>query len=383
MRACTVSDGPLGSRPMGSMRAAVLEADGKLAVGQVDIEDPRPGEVLVRVTDCGVCHSDLSSLDGSFPAATPTVLGHEAAGIVEAVGPGVTRLRAGDKAVLTPLPPCGRCYFCTRGQPTLCAEYSSALFTSTRPDGTSPLSRGGEFVYRGLGMGGWAEYVVLPQDGVVKVDDDVDLAEACVIGCAVQTGVGAVLQTARVEEGATVLVLGAGGIGIAVVQGARLAGASVIVAVDPVAQRREAALRFGATHAIDPTDTDVTAFCMDLTGIGMDYCFEAAGQAALLEQGIASSRAGGTTVGVGAAPIDQGISIPMVAGFTATEKRLIGCLLGSVHAHRDIPRLLALAKAGRLDLAGMITDRYPLDDVTAAVDNLQQRRGIRTALTIG
>ena len=368
---------------MGSMRAAVLEADGKLAVGQVDIEDPRPGEVLVRVTDCGVCHSDLSSLDGSFPAATPTVLGHEAAGIVEAVGPGVTRLRAGDKAVLTPLPPCGRCYFCTRGQPTLCAEYSSALFTSTRPDGTSPLSRGGELVYRGLGMGGWAEYVVLPQDGVIKVDDDVDLAEACVIGCAVQTGVGAVLQTAHVEEGATVLVLGAGGIGIAVVQGARLAGASVIVAVDPVAQRREAALRFGATHTIDPTDTDVTAFCMDLTGIGMDYCFEAAGQAALLEQAIASSRAGGTTVGVGAAPIDQGISIPMVAGFTATEKRLIGCLLGSVHAHRDIPRLLALAKAGRLDLAGMITDRYPLDDVTAAVDNLQQRRGIRTALTIG
>jgi Zn-dependent alcohol dehydrogenase len=368
---------------MGSMRAAVLEADGKLAVGDVDIEDPRPGEVLVRVTDCGVCHSDLSSLDGSFPAATPTVLGHEAAGIVEAVGPGVTRLRAGDKAVLTPLPPCGRCYFCTRGQPTLCAEYSSALFTSTRPDGTSPLSRGGELVYRGLGMGGWAEYVVLPQDGVVKVDDDVDLAEACVIGCAVQTGVGAVLQTAHVEEGATVLVLGAGGIGIAVIQGARLAGASVVVAVDPVAERREAALRFGATHAIDPTDTDVTAFCMDLTGIGMDYCFEAAGQAALLEQGIASSRAGGTTVGVGAAPIDQGISIPMVAGFTATEKRLIGCLLGSVHAHRDIPRLLALAKAGRLDLAGMITDRYPLDDVTAAVDNLQQRRGIRTALTIG
>ena len=368
---------------MGSMRAAVLEADGKLAVGRVDIEDPRPGEVLVRVTDCGVCHSDLSSLDGSFPAATPTVLGHEAAGIVEAVGPGVTRLRAGDKAVLTPLPPCGRCYFCTRGQPTLCAEYSSALFTSTRPDGTSPLSRGGELVYRGLGMGGWAEYVVLPQDGVIKVDDDVDLAEACVIGCAVQTGVGAVLQTAHVEEGATVLVLGAGGIGIAVVQGARLAGASVIVAVDPVAQRREAALRFGATHTIDPTDTDVTAFCMDLTGIGMDYCFEAAGQAALIEQGIASSRAGGTTVGVGAAPIDQGISIPMVAGFTATEKRLIGCLLGSVHAHRDIPRLLALAKAGRLDLAGMITDRYPLDDVTAAVDNLQQRRGIRTALTIG
>ena len=169
---------------------------------------------------------------------------------------------------------------------------------------------------------------------------------------------------------------------MAVIQGARLAGASVIVAVDPVAERREAALRFGATHVVDPAETDVTSFCMDLTGVGMDYCFEAAGQAALIEQGIATSRPGGTTVGVGAAPIDQGISIPMVAGFTATEKRLIGCLLGTMHAHRDIPRLLALGKAGRLDLDAMITDRYPLDDVADAVDNLQQRRGIRTALTI-
>jgi Zn-dependent alcohol dehydrogenase len=368
---------------MTSMRAAVLETGMKLGVGEIDIEDPRAGEVLVKITDCGLCHSDLSYLDGSFPAPTPVVLGHEAAGVVEAVGAGVGRLRPGDKVVLSPLPSCGHCYFCTRGNPTLCAEYSSALFMATRPDGTSPLSRGDETVFRGLGMGGWAEYAVLPHEGAVKVDDDTDLAVACVIGCAVLTGVGAVLNTAAVEEGATVLVLGAGGIGIAVVQGARLAGASRIVAADPVAGRREAALRLGATHVIDPATDDVTAFCMDLTGVGMDYCFEAAGQAALLEQGIASSRAGGTTVGVGAAPIDQGISIPMVAGFTATEKRLIGCLLGSVHAHRDIPRLLALAKAGRLDLAGMITDRYPLDDVTAAVDNLQQRRGIRTALTIG
>ena len=364
------------------MRAAVLESGGKLGVGVLEIEDPRPGEVLVRVTDCGVCHSDLSCLDGSFPAVTPSVLGHEAAGVVEAVGPGVTRLRAGDKAVLTPLPSCGRCYFCTRGQPTLCAEFSSALFTATRPDGTSPLSRGEEVVYRGLGMGGWAEYVVLPEEGVVKVDDDTDLAEACVIGCAVQTGVGAVLNTARVEEGATVLVLGAGGIGIAVTQGARLAAASVIVVADPVAERREAALRFGATHVVDPAATDVTTFCHDLTGVGMDYCFEAAGQAALIEQGFAASRPGGTTVGVGAPPIDQGISIPMVVGFTATEKRFVGCLLGTVNGQRDIPRLLALAKAGRLDLGAMITDRYPLDEIEGAVDNLRQCRGIRTALQV-
>jgi Zn-dependent alcohol dehydrogenase len=364
------------------MRAAVLEAGGKLEVGEIEIEDPRPGEVLVRVSDCGVCHSDLSIVEGSVPGPTPTVLGHEAAGTVEAVGPGVTQVRPGDKAVLTPLPACGRCYYCTRSQPTLCAEYSAALFLNARPDGTSPLSRDGQQVFRGVGMGGWAEYVVLPEAGVVKVDEDTDLAEACVIGCAVQTGVGAVLNTARVEEGATVAVLGAGGIGIAVIQGARLAGASVIVAVDPVAERREAALRFGATHAIDPGETEVTAFCYDLTKVGMDYVFEAAGQAALIEQGIVTARLGGTVVCVGAPPVAQGISIPMVVGFTITEKRLVGCLLGSVHAQRDIPRFLALAKAGRLDLGAMITDRYPLDRVADAVDNLAQRRGIRTALSI-
>ena len=368
---------------MGSVRAVVLEGEGKLEVVPLEIEDPRPGEVLVKVTDCGVCHSDLSIVDGAIPAPLPVVLGNEAAGVIEAVGAGVTRLSVGDKVVVTPLPSCGRCYFCTRGNPTLCAEYSSALFTSTRPDGTSPLSRDGSVVYRGLGVGGWAEQVVLPQEGAVKVDDDVDLAEACVIGCAVQTGVGAVLETAHVEEGATVLVLGAGGIGIAVVQGARLAGASVIVVADPVEARREAALRFGATHVVDPGEVDVTAFCMDLTGVGMDYCFEAAGQAALLTQGINASRPGGTTVGVGAPPIDQNLTIPMVTAFTATEKRLIGCLLGSVNAHRDIPRLLALAKAGRLDLGAMITDRYPLDEVVDAVDNLRQRRGLRTSLRVG
>jgi S-(hydroxymethyl)glutathione dehydrogenase / alcohol dehydrogenase len=368
---------------MGSMRAAVLEGEGKLEVGSVDIEEPRPGEVLVKVTDCGVCHSDLSIVDGAIPSSLPVVLGHEAAGLVEAVGPGVTRLTVGDKVVLTPLPSCGRCYFCTRGNPTLCAEYSAALFMSSRPDGSTPLSRGGDPVYRGLGLGGWADYVVLPQEGAVKVAEDVDLAEACVIGCAVQTGVGAVLETARVEEGATVLVLGAGGIGVAVTQGARLAGASAIVVADPVEARRDAALRFGATHVVDPTDVDVTTFCMDLTGVGMDYAFEAAGQAALIEQGITAIRPGGTVVGVGAPPIDQGISIPMVTAFTATEKRLIGCLLGSVNAHRDIPRFLALAKAGRLDLGAMITDRYPLAEVVDAVDNLRQRRGIRTSLHVG
>src|SRR5690606_9145593 len=166
---------------MSAIRAAVLEAVGDLGVGEVDLEEPRAGEVLVRVTDCGVCHSDLSVVDGALPAPVPVVLGHEAAGVVEATGPGVERLQAGDRAVLPPLVSCGHLSFCTLCNATLCADYASALFTSTRPGGTTPLSRGGAPVHRGRGIGGWAERVVVPQVGAVKVDDDVYLAEACVI----------------------------------------------------------------------------------------------------------------------------------------------------------------------------------------------------------
>ena len=366
------------------MRAAVLEQPNTpVAVGEIDIRPPKAGEVLVRVAACGVCHSDLSVIDGSFPAPLPVVLGHEAAGVVEEVGAGVTSVAPGDQVVLTPLPACGTCYFCTRGQPTLCSVYSMSLFSNLMPDGTSPLSRNGEVVYRGLATAAWAERAIMPEAGVVKVGADVPLDVACVIGCAVQTGVGAVLNTAKVEEGATVLVLGAGGIGIAVTQGARLAAASRIIVVDPVAERRDAALRFGATDVIDPTSDDVFAQAFALTnGIGVDYAFEAAGQAALIEQGIQATRPGGTTVCVGAPPLDQGISIPAVVAFGASEKRLIGCLLGSVHAQRDIPKLLALWQAGRLDLEGMITHRMPLERTEDALDLMRNREGLRTVLSV-
>jgi S-(hydroxymethyl)glutathione dehydrogenase / alcohol dehydrogenase len=364
-------------------RGAILEQVGKLTVDELAVEEPRSGEVLVRVTDCGVCHSDLSFVDGAMPGAFPVVLGHEAGGFVEAVGDGVTNLAVGDKVVLCPLPNCGRCYFCVRNQPTLCATYSGSLVTATRSDGTSPFSRDGSLVYRGVGLGGWAGLTVVPQEAAIKVPEDVDLAEACVVGCAVQTGVGAVLNTANVEAGATVLVMGAGGIGIAATQGARIAGAKTIVVADPVASRREAALGFGATHVVDPTATNLQGFCFELTGgIGMDYAFEAAGIAVLIEQGLSCIRPGGTTVCIGAPGIDQGISIPMVAGFVITEKKLIGCALGSVNAQRDIPRFLDLARTGQLDLANMVTDRYGLDDVDDAVQNLRDRKGLRTALKI-
>ena len=288
------------------MRAAVLEQVGQPLVvhDDVQVEAPHAGEVAVRVSHCGVCHSDLSLINGDLPAMTPTVLGHEAAGVVEAVGAGVTTLQVGDHVVLTPCPPCGHCYFCVRGEWSICTN-SLALMTSSHPDGGTRLSRGGEVVYRGVGVAAFAETVIMQESGAVKIPDDVPLEIACVLGCAVQTGVGAVLNTAKVEEGATVLVLGAGGIGIAVAQGARLAGAAMIVVSDPSEERREAAKGFGATHVLDPAAGDVAAACFELTaGIGMDYAFESAGLASLIETGIQATRPGGTTVGVGAPPID-------------------------------------------------------------------------------
>lgn len=368
-----------------TMRAALLETPGTVVVvDDVEINDPRAGEVLVRVRYCGLCHSDLSVVDASFPGGLPVVLGHEAAGVVEAVGPGVTCVAVGDPVVLTPLPNCGRCYFCVRNEPTLCKEYSISLFTGLLPDGTTPLSRGGQPVFRGLATAAFGELALMPEAGVVKIDPDVPLEVACVLGCAVQTGVGAVLNTAKVEVGATVLVLGAGGIGIAVTQGARIVGATTIVVSDPSEERREAAKRFGATHVVDPTATDVAAACHELTdGIGVDYAFEAAGHASLLETGIAATRPGGTTVGVGAPPIDQSVTLHGVVGFTAMEKKLIGCLLGSCDAHRDVPRMLELWKAGLLDLEGMITSRRPLAEVGEAIEDMKARRGIRTVLQVG
>ncbi len=284
------------------MRAALLRAAGQPfeLVDDVEIDDPKTGEVRVRVSHCGVCHSDLSIADGSFPAPTPIVLGHEAAGVVDAVGPGVTGLAPGDPVVLTPCPPCGRCYGCVRGEPGICVNVMG-MMTNALPDGRTGLSRKGGIVHRGVNLAAFAEYVVLSATGAVKVAADAPLEILCVIGCAVQTGVGAVLNTARVEAGATVLVLGLGGIGLSIVQGARIAGAARILASDPVEPRRSAARAFGATDLLDPASDDVVQAAHDLTGgIGVDYAFESAGRAALVQTGLGAIRNGGTVVCVGA-----------------------------------------------------------------------------------
>jgi S-(hydroxymethyl)glutathione dehydrogenase / alcohol dehydrogenase len=366
------------------VRAALLEAGGRplQVVDDVDVAAPGPGQVRVRVAHCGLCHSDLTFIDDAGTAMVPSILGHEAAGIVEDVGVGVRSLAPGDAVMLAPLAACGHCYWCVRGEVSICQEAMASL-GGTFPDGSTPITRGGSVVLRGLGVGGFGEIAMTTEAGAVRIDPDIPLEVAAVVGCAVQTGVGAVLNTARVEEGATVLVMGLGGIGISVVQGARLAGASRIVVSDPVEGRRTAAVHFGATDVLDPTTDDVVAACQELTrGIGVDYAFDAAGSAALLDTGLRATRRGGTTVGVGAPPANQALTIAPAVGHVVQEKKLLGCIFGSSNPHREVPRLLGLWQRGALDLDAMISFRRPLDEINAGFDDMRAGRGIRTMLTM-
>ncbi len=366
------------------MKAAVMQEVGKPIeiLDDVDIIEPRAGEVKVRVHFCSVCHSDLHVLDGELPTYGPTVLGHEAAGVVESVGPGVTRLAPGDHVVLTPVPPCGSCYFCLRNQGQLCAN-NTVIGTYALADGNTSLARNGAPIYKGLGVGAFAEHVVSPENGAVKISDDIPLDLACLMGCALQTGTGAVINTAEVETGATVIIMGLGGVGVAAVQGARLAGASVILASDPLAERRELAKLFGATHVIDPLNENVLERCQQLThGIGMDYAFETAGIARLTEEAINLIRPGGATVCVGAPPLDQGIEINPFVMFSSFEKKLLGCLMGSCNSLHEIPRLAGLWQSKRIDLENMVTNRRPIEEINEAFDDLKAGRGIRTVLSL-
>ena len=231
-------------------------------------------------------------------------------------------------------------------------------------------------------MGAFAEYVQISVDAAVKVPDDTPTDIACVIGCAVQTGVGAVLNTARGEPGATVLVMGLGGIGLSIVQGARIAGAARIIGADPLPARREQARKLGATDVLDPNAEDVASRTHALTGVGADYAFDAVGRAVLVQTGMAATRNGGTTVAVGAAPLEDVISIAPAALFTLSEKKLIGCALGSCNSLREIPRLIALWQTGQLDLEALISIRRPLAEINQAMDDLRGGRVVRTVLAM-
>jgi S-(hydroxymethyl)glutathione dehydrogenase / alcohol dehydrogenase len=376
--------------PTTTMRAAIMtQVGGDLVVDEVELDEPRHGEVTVEIRHCGVCHSDLHYLDGSLRTELPVILGHEAAGVVADVGPGVTGhstghstgLTPGDTVVLTMAPSCGRCYWCVRDERTLCQQYAG-LVGGAFPDGSTRLSWQGQPVRRGLVLSAFAERTVVPVEAAVRIPGDMPTDVAAIVGCAVQTGIGAVLNTARVPAGASVVVSGLGAVGLSIVQGAVVAGATTIVGVDLNPVRRAEALRLGATHVADPTVDRVDHLARDLTdGRGADFTFDAVGRSAVVETLLKATRNGGTTVMVGIPSTEDVLSVrALVHAFY--EKKLVGCYLGSSNPVRDFPRILDLWRAGRLDLESMVTARRPLDEINVAVADLRAGVGVRTVLEI-
>lgn len=357
------------------MRAAVLREVGTpLSVEDVELSPPGPGMVAVRMAATGVCHTDLSVRDGSIPQEVPAVLGHEGAGTVTEVGPDVTTLGVGDHVVLSWVAPCRRCFFCLARRPELCEHGMDHAFAG--PYGTA----NGDPLWCGLGTGTLAETTVVPEMAAVRIEPDFPLELAALLGCAVVTGVGAVVNTAGVSPGETVAVIGCGGVGLAAVQGARLAGATVILAVDRVAATLDLAVANGATHTVDGSVSDPVAAAQELTaGRGVDHALEVVGLSSTIEQAYALTRRGGTVTVVGAGAADDPVSIPAMS-LLADAKRVQGSVYGGTDPARDIPRAVTLARTGALDLERIVTRRGTLDEVNDAFDTMAAGVGARTLI---
>ncbi len=363
------------------MRAVVFTGPGRpVEVHDVDLEAPHEGEVLVRIAGAGVCHSDLHVQRGEWPRQVPVVLGHEGSGEVVEVGPGVTGLVPGDHVVLSWIAPCGTCRWCLAGHEARCSFAAEVVGRQgVLFDGTTRLSEDGEPVRHYLGVSSWAEYAVVPASGAIKVRDDAALDVVALVGCAVATGVGAVLNTAKVETGSTVVVIGCGGVGLSIVQGARLAGASRIVAVDLVPAKTDVALTVGATDAVDASSLDAVEAVRDLLPDGADYAFDGIGHTSTTEQAIRMLGLGGAAVLVGLPPAGARASFePLV--LTELDGRILGSNYGSVRPARDFPWLVDKYVGGELRLDELVTARRPLEDAADALDQLATGTVLRTLL---
>ncbi len=359
------------------MRAAVLRTTGddKLEIrDDIELGPVGPGEVKVKIHATGVCHSDVSGMNGTIPQPAPFVPGHEGAGVVSEVGEGVTSSQVGDHVIIAWSAPCGTCKFCIdRKQPNLCLNIQFG------PAAMPHFTQDGAPVAGFAGAGTWAEELIVPQQGVVKIDDDVPHEIASLVGCGVMTGVGAAINTAKVSPGSSVVVFGCGGVGISAIQGARVAGASEIVAVDLVDSKLEDAQRFGATHAVKPDDLD--GLKASITGgDGFDYAFEAIGLPQTMRAAYDATRRGGTTCIIGVGGMDKTISFNVFELFF-DEKTIMGSYYGSADVRSDFGRMLNLWKNGRLDLDGMISKKITIDDVNEAVEDLKAGTVIRSVIT--
>ena len=353
-------------------QAAVIYQQGNPAVVEtLQLDDPGPGEVMVRIGGTGVCHSDHNVYSGyRRTEPLPVILGHEGAGTVERIGDGVHGLAPGDQVVFAIRPMCGRCRYCATGRWNLCQPVTSHQPTAT-------FQKNGSQVYGGLAT--FTERTVVWENNVVKVDADVPIEKAALVGCAVITGVGAVVNRAKVETGSTVAVWGCGGVGLNVIQGAHLVGASQIIAVDVNPAKFAYATKLGATHTVDASQEDAVEAIRELTDGGVDYAFEVIGQPATLRQALEATCDGGTAVLVGAAPDDGEVMIPMRHLFL--DRALIGCSAGTGSPRHDFQWLIALYKAGRLNLDDLVTRTRPLSEVNEAFQDMEAGAVARTVLT--
>lgn len=348
------------------MRAALLtEPNGKFIVDEVELDQPKKGEVLVKMVASGVCHSDWHLATGTTKHPMPVITGHEGAGIVEEIGEGVTRIKVGDHVTLSWTPDCGECFYCQRNQPNLCETFTEPIWAGVQIDGTSRVRWRGETVYIYTGLGTFAEYAVVPEQSCVPIEKSISLEAAALVGCAVATGVGAVMYTAQVKPGDSVVVYGAGGIGLNILQGAALAGATTIVAVDTSPEKQAIARAFGATHVL-MADEKTVDYIRDLTGgRGAEHVFEAVGLPAVQEAALEAVRPGGVLTLVGLSAMGTGTNLPG-AIITRTEKTIKGSYYGSVSPKRDFPLFLEMYQQGRLKLDELISRRYSLEQINDA-----------------
>ncbi|MGE5292356.1 MAG: Zn-dependent alcohol dehydrogenase [Micromonosporaceae bacterium] len=367
------------------MRAAVLtEFSGPLKVREIEIGDPGPGEVRVRIRASGVCGSDLKALDGTSPVVRdlPFVLGHECAGIVESTGPGVSRVKPGDHVIIAMNGPCGQCRNCGAGRFHLCGGTARmASIAGLMADGTTRLRVDGVPARPMIGIGAFAEYTVVGEAMCVKIRPGNALDVLCLLACGVVTGVGAVFNIARVEPGSSVLVTGCGGVGLNVIQGAALAAATTIIAADVVPAKLELARQFGATHTVLAGEGELAEQVGEIVRGGVDYAFDTTGAATSVGRTFAATRSGGTTVMVGSPPAGQTLAVDPSALFAS--RRLMGCQGGDAAPYRDIPRLADLYAHGRLRLDELVTERLPLDSVNDAMAHVRGGQVARSVIVFG
>ena len=350
---------------MKTRAAIVYEPNTPFVVEEIDLEPPQVDEVLIRVAAAGVCRSDWNVLTGDTKHPMPVVNGHEGAGYVEAVGPGVMHVQPGDRVALNWAPNCGECFYCLNDRPSLCETYVDAIWAGTMMDGASRMFKEGQPLYQFCSLGCFAEHTVVPAMSCVKIPDGTPLSIAALIGCAVTTGVGAAVNTAHVKAGSSVVVYGVGGVGLSAVMGAKLSGAKTIIAVDIAKAKRDISLAFGATDFVQAGPGAVNAVRALTEGRGADYAFEAVGVPAVQEECLEAVRPGGLVVFAGLAPMGSVTNLPG-AVLTRTEKTVTGSYYGTTNTKRDFPQYADLYMRGLLDLDRLISKTYRLDEINEA-----------------